>query len=135
MTSVLSLLLSYVQVLATLSTNKFYLLYFPQFTDIGIVTGLEANHKPLESARKGMEVCIKIEPTPGDTPKLYGRHFDHTDLLVSKVNDNELLMNEKIEATVSSALKGLVRLFTPSFDTQLLWNDHELFCFSASVPA
>ena len=82
-----------------------------------------------------MEVCIKIEPTPGDTPKLYGRHFDHTDLLVSKVNDNELLMNEKIEATVSSALKGLVRLFTPSFDTQLLWNDHELFCFSASVPA
>ena len=40
----------------------------------------------MESARKGMEVCIKIEPTPGDTPKLYGRHFDHTDLLVSKVS-------------------------------------------------
>lgn len=32
-----------------------------------------------------MEVCIKIIPTPGDTPKLYGRHFDFNDQLVSKV--------------------------------------------------
>ena len=58
-----------------------------QFTDIGIVTGLEANHKSLESARKGLEVCVKIEPIPGETPKLYGRHFDSTDALVSKVSE------------------------------------------------
>lgn len=30
-------------------------------------------------------MCIKIEPVGGDAPRLYGRHFDHTDLLVSKV--------------------------------------------------
>lgn len=43
------------------------------------------NHKTIETARKGQEVCIKIEPLGGEAPKMYGRHFDHTDLLVSKV--------------------------------------------------
>ena len=52
---------------------------------IGIVTEVQQNHKPVETARKGMEVCIKIMPTPGEAPKLYGRHFDYKDLLVSKV--------------------------------------------------
>lgn len=53
--------------------------------DVGVVTGIEANHKPLTEARKGMEVCVKIESPPGEAPKMYGRHFDHTDLLMSKV--------------------------------------------------
>ncbi len=56
-----------------------------QFTDIGVVTSLEVNHKTVESVRKGTEVCVKIEPVGGDAPRLYGRHFDHTDMLVSKV--------------------------------------------------
>ena len=54
--------------------------------DVGVVTGIEANHKPLPEARKGMEICVKIESPAGEAPKMYGRHFDHTDLLVSKVN-------------------------------------------------
>lgn len=57
-----------------------------EFVDLGIVTSIEVNHKSVESARKGMEVCIKIEPTSGDSPKMYGRHFDETDLLVSKIS-------------------------------------------------
>jgi translation initiation factor 5B len=57
-----------------------------QFCEIGRVTSIENNHKPVGKAVKGQEVCIKIEPIPGDAPKLYGRHFDHTDLLFSKVN-------------------------------------------------
>ena len=56
-----------------------------QFCYLGIVTSLELNHKPVEKATKGQEVCIKIENVPGETPKLYGRHFDETDSLVSKV--------------------------------------------------
>jgi len=56
------------------------------FCYVGIVTNLEQNHKKLEFARKGMEVCIKIENTPGETPKLYGRHFTHEDLLVSRIS-------------------------------------------------
>jgi translation initiation factor 5B len=51
-----------------------------------MVTSIESNHKNVQSARKGMEVCIKIEPYPGETPKMFGRHFDETDMLVSKVS-------------------------------------------------
>ena len=50
-----------------------------------MVSSIESNHKQVENARKGLEVCIKIEAVSGDAPRLYGRHFDHTDLLVSKV--------------------------------------------------
>lgn len=57
-----------------------------QFVYIGIVTSIELNHKQMESARKGQEICIKIDPVPGESPKMYGRHFEETDMLVSKVS-------------------------------------------------
>lgn len=56
-----------------------------QFLDIGVVTSLEVNHKSVEVCRKGVEVCLKIEHVGGEAPRLYGRHFDHFDLLISKV--------------------------------------------------
>lgn len=56
-----------------------------EFVDLGIVTSIENNHKPVETARKGQEICIKIEPIPGEAPKMFGRHFDEKDLLVSKI--------------------------------------------------
>ncbi|KAF2893844.1 hypothetical protein ILUMI_12329 [Ignelater luminosus] len=56
------------------------------FVDIGVVTSIEVNHKNVESARKGMEVCVKIEPIPGESPKMFGRHFDEKDFLVSKIS-------------------------------------------------
>ncbi|XP_072269455.1 eukaryotic translation initiation factor 5B isoform X2 [Pyxicephalus adspersus] len=55
------------------------------FVDIGIITSIEMNHKPVDVARKGQEVCIKIEPIPGESPKMFGRHFEATDHLVSKI--------------------------------------------------
>ena len=39
----------------------------------------------MDSARKGDEVCVKIEAVPGEAPKMFGRHFDETDLLISRV--------------------------------------------------
>uniref|UniRef100_A0A4W3GCU9 Eukaryotic translation initiation factor 5B n=1 Tax=Callorhinchus milii TaxID=7868 RepID=A0A4W3GCU9_CALMI len=57
-----------------------------QFVDIGIVTSIEVNHKQVEVARKGQEVCIKIEPIPGEAPKMFGRHFEATDFIVSKIS-------------------------------------------------
>ena len=54
--------------------------------DIGRVAGIEFNHKPVEMARQGQEVCIKILPLPGEAPKMFGRHFEADDLLVSKVS-------------------------------------------------
>uniref|UniRef100_A0A8C7VUX2 Eukaryotic translation initiation factor 5B n=1 Tax=Oncorhynchus mykiss TaxID=8022 RepID=A0A8C7VUX2_ONCMY len=55
------------------------------FVDIGIVTSIEINHKMVDSAKKGQEICIKIEPIPGEAPKMFGRHFEATDILVSKI--------------------------------------------------
>ncbi|KAK2909167.1 hypothetical protein Q8A67_005004 [Cirrhinus molitorella] len=55
------------------------------FVDIGIVTGIEINHKSVDSAKKGQEICVKIEPIPGESPKMYGRHFEAVDLIVSKI--------------------------------------------------
>ncbi|XP_071846279.1 eukaryotic translation initiation factor 5B-like [Apostichopus japonicus] len=54
--------------------------------EIGVVSSVEANHKQVESARKGQEVCVKIENVGGDAPKMYGRHFDANDMLVSKIS-------------------------------------------------
>ncbi|XP_069747098.1 eukaryotic translation initiation factor 5B isoform X2 [Narcine bancroftii] len=56
------------------------------FIDIGVVTSIEVNHKQVDVARKGQEVCVKIEPIPGESPKMYGRHFEATDFLVSKIS-------------------------------------------------
>lgn len=50
------------------------------------MTSIECNHKQVETARKGQEVCIKIDPIPGESPKMFGRHFDETDILTSKVS-------------------------------------------------
>ncbi|KAE8625574.1 hypothetical protein XENTR_v10006323 [Xenopus tropicalis] len=55
------------------------------FVDIGIVTSIEINHKSVDMAKKGQEVCIKIEPIPGESPKMFGRHFEATDFLISKI--------------------------------------------------
>ncbi|OXA45806.1 Eukaryotic translation initiation factor 5B [Folsomia candida] len=55
-----------------------------EFVEIGRVTSIEINHKQMEKATKGQEVCIKIEPA-GDSPKMLGRHFEETDVLVSKI--------------------------------------------------
>lgn len=51
-----------------------------------------------------MEVCIKIENIPGQAPKMYGRHFDEKDMLVSKVRMS-------LKSTVTTGLEdGLTKL-------------------------
>ncbi|KAM4711215.1 eukaryotic translation initiation factor 5B [Anableps anableps] len=55
------------------------------FVEIGIVTSIEMNHKSVDVAKKGQEICVKIEPVPGESPKMYGRHFEATDIIVSKI--------------------------------------------------
>ncbi|XP_014906607.1 eukaryotic translation initiation factor 5B isoform X2 [Poecilia latipinna] len=55
------------------------------FVEIGVVTSIEMNHKSVDTAKKGQEICVKIEPIPGESPKMYGRHFEATDIIVSKI--------------------------------------------------
>uniref|UniRef100_A0A0N4ZXB6 Eukaryotic translation initiation factor 5B n=1 Tax=Parastrongyloides trichosuri TaxID=131310 RepID=A0A0N4ZXB6_PARTI len=52
---------------------------------LGTVSSIQKNHEEVNSAKQGDEVCIKIENTTGDAPKLYGRHFTHEDTLISKI--------------------------------------------------
>merc|ERR1711962_220808 len=56
------------------------------FCYLGICTGIQHNSKDVDNARKGDEVCIKIESVPGEAPKMFGRHFDETDLLISRIS-------------------------------------------------
>lgn len=56
------------------------------FVEIGRVGSIEVNHRAVERASEGQNVCIKVDPILGDPPKMVGRHFEVTDLLVSKID-------------------------------------------------
>merc|ERR1712240_459777 len=57
-----------------------------EFIYLGICTSLQKNEQDVPSARKGEEVCIKIESPGGDAPKMFGRHFDDKDMVISKIS-------------------------------------------------
>uniref|UniRef100_A0A914CAC0 Eukaryotic translation initiation factor 5B n=1 Tax=Acrobeloides nanus TaxID=290746 RepID=A0A914CAC0_9BILA len=52
---------------------------------LGTVSSIEKNHEQVDIAKSGDEICVKIENTTGDAPKMYGRHFTHEDILVSRL--------------------------------------------------
>ncbi|XP_021762306.1 eukaryotic translation initiation factor 5B-like [Chenopodium quinoa] len=57
------------------------------FIDIGRIASIEINKKPIESAKKGQQVAIKIVGTnPEEQQKMFGRHFDIEDELVSHIS-------------------------------------------------
>lgn len=53
---------------------------------IGKVTSIQSNHVEKEVAKVGEEVCIKIENMSSDAPKMIGRHFEETDMLISHIS-------------------------------------------------
>lgn len=57
-----------------------------EFIFLGILTGIQHNNKDVDTAKKGDEVCVKIESPGGDAPKMFGRHFDETDMLMSRIS-------------------------------------------------
>ncbi|CAG0913882.1 unnamed protein product [Notodromas monacha] len=58
-----------------------------EFVDIGVVASIQLNNKDMEiPAKKGQEVCVKIENRSGDAPKMFGRHFEATDTIVSRIS-------------------------------------------------
>nr|XP_016462320.1 PREDICTED: eukaryotic translation initiation factor 5B-like [Nicotiana tabacum]XP_016462321.1 PREDICTED: eukaryotic translation initiation factor 5B-like [Nicotiana tabacum] len=58
-----------------------------EFIDIGRIASIENNHKPVDYAKKGQQVAIKIVGTnPEEQQKMFGRHFDIEDELVSKIS-------------------------------------------------
>ncbi|XP_055825292.1 eukaryotic translation initiation factor 5B-like [Solanum dulcamara] len=57
------------------------------FIDIGRIASIENNHKPVDYAKKGQRVAIKIVGSnPEEQQKMFGRHFEMEDELVSKIS-------------------------------------------------
>jgi translation initiation factor 5B len=55
--------------------------------ELGRIASMELNHKAVDMARAGQSVAMKIEGQNAvEQSRLYGRHFDHTDQLVSKIS-------------------------------------------------
>lgn len=52
---------------------------------LGKVFKLEHDHKPIPMAKKGQQVSMGLAPLVNDTGKSFGRHFDESDMLCSKV--------------------------------------------------
>ncbi|XP_061365155.1 eukaryotic translation initiation factor 5B-like [Gastrolobium bilobum] len=58
-----------------------------EFIDIGRIASIENNHKPVDYAKKGQKVAIKIVGSNSEEQqKMYGRHFEIDDELVNHVS-------------------------------------------------
>ncbi|KAL2629241.1 hypothetical protein R1flu_013927 [Riccia fluitans] len=58
-----------------------------EFIEIGKIASMEVNHKVVDTAKKGQAVAMKIIGTNAEeTQKMYGRHFEHEDELVSSIS-------------------------------------------------
>ncbi|MED6138657.1 hypothetical protein PIB30_076468, partial [Stylosanthes scabra] len=58
-----------------------------EFIDIGRIASIENNHKPVDYAKKGLKVAIKIVGSnPEEQQKMFGRHFEMDDELVSHIS-------------------------------------------------
>lgn len=58
-----------------------------EFIDIGRIASIENNHKPVDLAKKGQKVAIKIiGSNPEEQQKMFGRHFEIEDELVSHIS-------------------------------------------------
>lgn len=87
-----------------------------EFVNLGICTSLQHNNKEVQEARKGSEVCIKIEPLPGEAPKMIGRHFMEDDMLISKISRESIdackdYFRDDLQKTDWILMKELKKLF------------------------
>ncbi|KAM6559807.1 hypothetical protein CsatA_029046 [Cannabis sativa] len=58
-----------------------------EFIDIGRIASIENNHKPVDTAKKGQKVAIKIVGSNSEEQqKMFGRHFEIEDELVSHIS-------------------------------------------------
>jgi translation initiation factor 5B len=63
------------------------------YIEIGKIASMELNHKQVTKATAGQSVAMKIEArTATESSRLYGRHFDHKDQLVSAITRESIDM-------------------------------------------
>ncbi|KAG6408506.1 hypothetical protein SASPL_131519 [Salvia splendens] len=62
-----------------------------EFVEIGRIASIENNHRPVDYAKKGQKMAIKIiGSNPEEQQKMAGRHFEVEDELVSKISRKSL---------------------------------------------
>ncbi|KAI3384574.1 hypothetical protein SNEBB_003638 [Seison nebaliae] len=52
---------------------------------LGKVAGIQIEGASLDIGKKGQNVCLKIDPIAGDVAYMFGRHFEVTDILMSRI--------------------------------------------------
>ncbi|KAL8060404.1 hypothetical protein ABFX02_02G022900 [Erythranthe guttata] len=81
-----------------------------EFIEIGRIASIENNHKPVDYAKKGQSVAIKIVGSNSeDQQKTFGRHFDIDDELVSKISRSSLdALKQNYKDEISQDEKNLL---------------------------
>lgn len=89
-----------------------------EIVELGKISSLEINHKSQEVVKKsqaGGGVAVKIEHAVYQTPKMFGRHFDEKDEIVSRISRQSIdVLKTHFRAEVSNEewllIKGLKSL-------------------------
>ncbi|KAK4788329.1 hypothetical protein SAY86_019648 [Trapa natans] len=91
-----------------------------EFIDIGRIASLENNKKPVDTAKKGQKVAIKIAGSnPEEQQKMFGRHFDYEDELVSHISRRSIdVLKENYREDLSLEDWKLVRKLKNLFKIQ-----------------
>jgi len=86
-----------------------------EFVDIGRVGSMQKDRKNVEVAKVGEVVCIKMEQTKEQSHIEYGRHFDSSHRLYSKISQDSVEALEEhfsgeFDATLLRKMKGLFQI-------------------------
>ena len=70
--------------------------------NIGRVGSIEKESKAVDEAKPGDEVCIKVEQGMSENYIMYGRHFNHTNMLLSTLSRRSIdLLKENFREDLS----------------------------------
>jgi len=88
-----------------------------EFIMIGRIVSMEKDHKEVSTAVKGDDIAVKIEQAANDQEYYYGRHFTHTDKLVSRISRDSIdLLKKHFREEMTAADWVLVKKLKPLFE-------------------
>lgn len=91
-----------------------------EIIELGKITSLEINHKTQEIVKKsqaGGGVAVKIEHAVYQSAKMFGRHFDEKDEILSRITRQSIdVLKTSFKADVSMDEWQLIRALKPRFD-------------------
>ncbi|KAL4075578.1 hypothetical protein J3A83DRAFT_4356844 [Scleroderma citrinum] len=111
-----------------------------EIIDLGKITSLEINHKSLEKVKKseaGGGVAVKIEHAVYQPAKMFGRHFDESDELISHITRQSIdVLKATFKADVTMEEWALIKALKPRLNihtkTHRVYFDPLVFTMSPS---